>query len=63
MLGETGLCMLIPYETQAMHILQVGCSTWLEAIILKKDTSELKKELSKCENFILLHAGAQIKIK
>lgn len=46
-----------------MHILQVRCSTQLKAIILKKDTSELEKELPKWENFILLHGGAQIKIK
>lgn len=54
---------LIAYEAWAMHILQVGCSTWLKAIILKKDTSELEKELSRHEIFILLHAGAQIKIE
>jgi len=43
--GETGLYMhmLTEYEAWAMHILQVGCSTWLKAIILKKGYSRVRE--------------------
>lgn len=41
-----------------MHILQIECSIWLKTVTLKKDASELEKDLFKCENFILLYVGA-----